>query len=84
MCRGSSVGIVTGSMDGVRLPVGARDFYVLHSVQTVLEPAMHPIKRVSGVKQSGREADNIPPFRFEVKNCGAVPPLTLTSSWHSS
>jgi hypothetical protein len=37
-----------------------------------------------GVKQTGREADHLPPSSANVKNCGAIPPLLLTPSWRSA
>jgi hypothetical protein len=37
-----------------------------------------------GVKRQGREADHSPPSSVEVKNDGAVPPITRTSSWYDA
>jgi hypothetical protein len=37
-----------------------------------------------GVKRLGREADHSPPSNAEVKNGGAIPPLSHTSSQHSA
>jgi hypothetical protein len=37
-----------------------------------------------GVKGLGREADHSPPSSAEVKNDGAIPPLSHTSSWRGA
>jgi hypothetical protein len=37
-----------------------------------------------GVKRLGREADHSPPSSAEVKNGGAIPPLSHMSSWYSA
>jgi hypothetical protein len=65
---------------GVRFFAGARDFSLLHSVQTGsgVHPASYPNGTVGfspGVKRQGREADHSPPSSAEVKNGGAIPPL---------
>jgi hypothetical protein len=38
---------------------------------------------VPGVKRPGRETDHSPPSTAEVKNDGAIPPLSHTSSWYT-
>jgi hypothetical protein len=40
--------------------------------------------RSTGLKQQGLEADHSPPSSNEVKSGGAIPPHTLTSSWHDA
>jgi hypothetical protein len=65
---------------GVRFPARARDFSLLHSVQTGYEPKKPPIQWVAGplsrgVKRPWREADHSPPSSIKVKNSGAIPPL---------
>jgi hypothetical protein len=65
------------------------DLSVLNSVQTGygIYPASYPINNEDdffGVKRPGREADYSSPFSAEVKNGGAIPPLSHTSSWQST
>jgi hypothetical protein len=81
--RDSSVCIATGWTAGVRFPAGARDFSILHS------SGAHPASYAMGtgddfpwVKRPGREADHSPPSSAEVKNGGAIPPLSHMPSWH--
>jgi hypothetical protein len=59
--------------------------FLLHSIQTTLEPTQPPTERVlralsAGEKFPEREADQSPPPSAGVKNAGAIPPLTHTSS----
>jgi hypothetical protein len=75
----------TGWTAGVRSPVGARDFSLLHSVQT--SSGAHPVSyeigtggSFTGVKELRREADKSHPSSAEVKNGGAIPPLPHMSS----
>jgi hypothetical protein len=63
---------------GVRFPAGARDFSLLHSVQT--GSGVHAIS--PRLERLGREADHSPPSSAEVKNGGAIPPLPHMSSWY--
>jgi hypothetical protein len=75
---GSSDGNETGygwddQGSGVRLPVGAGNFSVLHHVQTGswAHPASYPKGTrgsFSGVKRPGREGDHSPQSNAEVKN----------------
>jgi hypothetical protein len=63
-----------------------QDFSLLHSVQTSLRRT-HPLGArgvFPGVKRPGREADHSPPSNAEVKNGGAIPPLSHMPSWHSA
>jgi hypothetical protein len=36
------------------------------------------------LKRPRREADHSPPFSAEVRNCGALTPLSHTSSWRAA
>jgi hypothetical protein len=66
--RYSSVGI--GSWTArVQFPTEAREFPLLHSVQTDSGSTQPPVQW---------EREDIFP---EVKNCGDIPPLLNTSSW---
>jgi hypothetical protein len=48
------------------------------------QPAIQWLQRaLPGVKQPRREADHSPPSSAEVKNCGAVTPLSV-SAWHTA
>jgi hypothetical protein len=75
-------------MAWVQFPAGVRFFS--SPVQTGSEayPASDPrgtAEAVSpGVKRQGREADHSPPSNAEVKNGGAIPPLSHISSYHSA
>jgi hypothetical protein len=85
----SSVGIATGLTAGVRFPARARNFVLLHSVQTGSKAhlASYPMSTGStfpGVKRSGREADHSLPSSAKVKDGGAMPPLPHTSSWRGA
>jgi hypothetical protein len=58
---------------GVRVPVGATDFFLTPASRPVLGPTQPPIQWVPGVlslevKRPGREADHSPPSSAEVKN----------------
>jgi hypothetical protein len=86
--RDSSVGVAT------RLHVGRPGFDSLQGKEiflystvsrSVLGPTQLPIRCVlgaisPGVKRPGREVDQSPPSSTEVKNDGAIPPLSHTSS----
>jgi hypothetical protein len=71
-CR--SVGITTGYWKiGVRFSVGARNFSLLHLVQT--GSGAHPVSYPMGsgffsvgVKRQGHEAEHSPPSSAEVQN----------------
>jgi hypothetical protein len=82
------VGVVIdyGLEAGGPFRAGARDFSLLHSVPT--GSGAHPAYSLlstgahsPGVKRPGREADHSPACSAEVKNGGAIPPLSHTSSW---
>jgi hypothetical protein len=82
--RDSTVGITTDyGFDGrSSIPgKGIRNFSPLHSVRA--HPASYPMGTggsLSGVKQPRREADHSPPCSAEVKNVGAIPPLSHSST----
>jgi hypothetical protein len=69
-----------------RFPVGARDFSLVHSVQT--GSRAHPTSYLMGtsgsfprvVKRLGREAEHSQSSSAEVKNWGAIPPPSQTPS----
>jgi hypothetical protein len=76
-------------MAGVVFPVGASDFSQFHSTQTGsgVHLASYPTEPGAlspGVKRQGREANQLPPSSAEIKNGGAIPQLTHTSSWRSA
>jgi hypothetical protein len=61
-------------MIGVLFPAGAGNFSLRHHVQagSGAHPASYPVGiggNYLGVKQSGREADHLPPSSTEVKEC---------------
>jgi hypothetical protein len=73
----------------VQFPAEARDFSVLHTVQTGsgahLAFCRMGLRALSpGIKWPGHEADNSPPSSAEVENGGALPPLPYMPSWHSA
>jgi hypothetical protein len=66
-------------------PVDARDFALLHSVQTTsgAHPASYPVgtkRSFPEGKRQEHEADHSAPFNAQVKNDSAIPPLPHTSS----
>jgi hypothetical protein len=72
----------------VKFLAGARDVFLLHSVQTSsgAYPSFYPVRTgvfFMGVKRPGHEADHSPPSSAEVKN-GVIFPLPNTSSWHGA
>jgi hypothetical protein len=80
--RYSSVSIEMGWTPGVRFLGGARDFSLLHSVQTGsrAHPVSYPVGTgalSSEVNRPGRETHHSPPSGAEVKNGGAIPPLPI-------
>jgi hypothetical protein len=73
----------------IRFPAGARDFSLLHSIQTGSEvhTASCPIGTggsSAGHKKAGKWTDHSPPSSDEIKKSGSVPPLPHTSSWRGS
>jgi hypothetical protein len=71
-----------GWTTGVQFPTEERNLPTPNSAQN---PASYPI--VTGGSFPGRakrpryEADQSPPYTFEIKNGGAITPLPHTSSW---
>jgi hypothetical protein len=66
-----------------------KDISLLYNVQLALRVIKAPTLRLRGavsmgVKQRGPETDNLPPYRAEVNNGGAVPPLPHICSWHGA
>jgi hypothetical protein len=61
---------------GVRFPTG-QDLSLLHIVQT--GSAVHPEGHSPGKMRSERNAYHSPPFSADVKNGGAIPPLSHIS-----
>jgi hypothetical protein len=83
------VGTATGCTVRIRFPVGTKDLFLVHSVNTGC--GAHPPSYLMStgalsleVKRSGREAAHSHPSSDEAKNGGAIPPLLNTSSWHSA
>jgi hypothetical protein len=81
--RDSSVGIATGyELNGLDSIPGKGK--ILFSLSTEFTPALDliqpPIQWLSGVKRLGPEAEYSPPSSAEVKNGGAIPPLSHVSS----
>jgi hypothetical protein len=65
---------------GILFPAGAREFCLLHSVQTGSEARTGSYSMGTGgstpeVKRPGRETGYLPPSSAKVKNGGAMPPL---------
>jgi hypothetical protein len=76
-------------MAKVRFPAGARDFSLLHSMQTGsgVHPASYPVGTEGsfpGVMRPGREAHHSLPSNAEFKNGGAIPQLPHASSWRGA
>jgi hypothetical protein len=74
---------------GVRFPAEARDFCLLHNVQTGsgAHPASYAMDTGDsflGGKSERREADLKHLYSAEVKNGGAIPSLPHTSSWRGA
>jgi hypothetical protein len=85
--RDSSMCITTGWTVAVGFPAGARDVYLLHSVQTAF--GSHRIQWVPGalssaVNRPGHEDNHAPATSIEVKTGGAIPLLPHTSSWRGA
>jgi hypothetical protein len=75
----------TGWTARVQFPAEAREFSLVHSVQagSAAYPAFYrigPEGSFPGIKRPRREADYSLPSA-EVKNGGAIPPLTYRLSW---
>jgi hypothetical protein len=71
-------------MAGIQFMAGARDFSLLHRIQTGLgaHPASYycvPGVVSPGVKWLGREADHSPLSSIKVKHGGAIPLLPMSS-----
>jgi hypothetical protein len=83
------VGIAQSYSDGLRARWSRFDSQQGQEIilfSKVSRPALEPSIRVpgalsTGVKQHGREADHSLPSSAEVKNGGALHPLSHTSSW---
>jgi hypothetical protein len=70
----------------VKFLAGARDFSLLHSIQTGSgdHPAPYPISTGAPfleLKWPGHEADHLRPSSAEVKNVGTILPPPPMSSW---
>jgi hypothetical protein len=71
---------------GVRFLAGPRYFSILHTIHTGFGAhsssyPMVPRALSAEVKRLERGADYLPSHGTEVNNGGAIPPLSLTSSW---
>jgi hypothetical protein len=82
--RDSWVGIATGFwLEGCGL---ISDQGEMFSLSIVSRQASYPVSigvLFPGVKRQGYEADHSRPPSIGVKNGGAIPPLSHTSSWHN-
>jgi hypothetical protein len=83
------IGIVMGyGLDGRGLiPTRGKIFLLSIATRPALGPSQPSIQLVLGVlslrvKWQGHEADHSPPSNTEVKNGGAIPPLSHVSSWY--
>jgi hypothetical protein len=71
--------------EAVRFLSGAKDFTLLHFVQTgsKAHPASYSLGTedfFTGVKLPGHETEHSPPSSAVIKNGGAIPPLSYTHS----
>jgi hypothetical protein len=76
---------ITGLDDTGLIPVSARFLSSQQRPARFWGPLIPPIQWVSGplslgVKRQGCESDHSPPYSAKVKNGGAIPPLSHTSS----
>jgi hypothetical protein len=74
---------------GVQFPIGARNFFYSTASRPALGPTQTSIQWVPGILSSalklpGREKDHSPPFSAEVKNGGAIHPLSHMFSWRGA
>jgi hypothetical protein len=60
--------------------IGAHRYISIQGSQPPIQWVLEVLSPV--VKRPGREADHSSPSSAEVKNVGATPPLSHTSSWH--
>jgi hypothetical protein len=81
----SSVGIATSYGLDCKGSILAKSKVFLFSIKSRLaslrtQPPMQRVPRIvsPGLKRSGFEAGNSPPFNSEDKNCGAIPSLSRT------
>jgi hypothetical protein len=89
--RDSSVSVPTGYwLDGQgSIPSKGKIVSLLHNIQagSGAQPASYPMGTGGdflGTKLLGLQADPFLPSSAEIKNGGAIPPLTRMSSWHSA
>jgi hypothetical protein len=87
--RDSLVGIATGY--GLGNGIDSQQEQKIFLYFTASRPALGPETPAQWVPGAlslgvspGREADHSPPSNAEVKNGGAIPPLSHVSSWHSA
>jgi hypothetical protein len=66
------------------IPDRVRDFYLLHKVQTDSETHPASYQMEPWVKWLVNEAEHSTPSNVEVKNGGAIPPPSDTSSRHDA
>jgi hypothetical protein len=75
-----------GWASDIRFPAGARDFSLLHSIQTASEAhpnfySMGTGGLFPGSRRLWHETDHTFPSSVEVKNGGSIPSFPHTSSW---
>jgi hypothetical protein len=65
-----------GIDDPGSLPGGGKIFLFSTAYRLAVAPTPHPIQWIPVAKQPGREADHSPLFSAEVRDGGAIPPLS--------
>jgi hypothetical protein len=89
--RDITIGIATGYELNGRgsIPSRGKIFLFYVASRPTLGPTQPPIQWVPRagfpwIKRPGRKADHSPPSSAEVKNGGAIPPLSRKSSWRGA
>jgi hypothetical protein len=80
--RDSSFCIATGWTGSI--PRRGKNFFFSTASRPALRPTQPPIQWVPGAVSLGGEGGHSPPCSAEVKNGGAVPSFSRTSSWRDA